>query len=340
MRQHPRQSVAFGRFACYALALILALAPGAKVQAGEFVVRSRTINDIKAMFGQVAPRDIVPARTQIGGTVISRSVDEGAQVKAGDVIAVVADPKLALQAQALDEQLRGLGSQLGNANVALERAKALLPRGFTTQSAYDQIKTNADVLQHQIDSMRSQRAVIAQQTKEGQVLAPKDGRVLTMSAIPGSVVMAGEAIARIAAGAAYLRLSLPERHAALLAVGAPVAMAPRGLDGIAVADKLRKGRIVKIYPEIDNGRVTVDAEVDDLDGYFIGERVQIFAPIGERRALLIPRDAIITRSGVDYVRILRPEGALDVAIVAADAHEEGMAEALTGLNAGDKVATP
>ena len=322
------------------LALVLSLAIGAKAEAGEFVVESRVTPDIKAMFGQVEPRDIVPARTQIGGTVISRSVDEGAQVKAGDVIAVVADPKLALQAQALDEQLRGLGSQLDNANVALDRAKALLPRGITTQSAYDQVKTNVDVLQHQIDSMRSQRAVIAQQTREGQVLAPKDGRVLTMSAIPGSVVMPGEAIARIAAGTAYLRLSLPERHAALLAVGAPVTVAPRGLDRIVANDGSRKGRIVKIYPEIDNGRVTVDAVVDDLDGYFIGERVQIFAPVGERQALLIPRSAIATRSGVDYVRVLRPEGALDVAVVVADAHEGGMVEALAGLNAGDKVATP
>ncbi len=108
-----------------ALALALFLIPAANAQAGEFVVKSRTTPDMKAMFGQVQSRDLVPARTRIGGTIVSRSVDEGAQVKAGDVIAVVADQKLALQAQSLDGQLSALTSQLENANVAFKRAADL-----------------------------------------------------------------------------------------------------------------------------------------------------------------------------------------------------------------------
>ncbi len=212
------------------LALALFLNALANAQAGQFVVELRTTPDMKAMFGQVQSRDLVPARTRIGGTIVSRSVDEGAQVKAGDVLAVVADQKLALQAQSLDGQLDALASQLDNANVAFKREADLLPRGFATKAAYDQAKTNVDVLTHQIEAMRSQRAVVAQQMTEGAVLAPKAGQVLTMSAIPGSVVLPGEPIARIAAGALYLRLSLPERHAALLKLDAPVLLAPRVAD--------------------------------------------------------------------------------------------------------------
>ncbi|WP_294538235.1 HlyD family efflux transporter periplasmic adaptor subunit, partial [uncultured Rhodoblastus sp.] len=185
----------------------------------------------------------------------------------------------------------------------------------------------------------SQRAVIAQQSEEGKILAPKAGRVLTVAIVPGSVVMPGEAVARIASGATYLRLSLPERHAALLRLDAPVSVAPRG-NGASGGGSERQGRIAKIYPEIDNGRVIADAEVEGLADFFVGERVQVFAPVGERQALLIPRAAVSTRSGVDYVRVLRPEGALDVAVVVADAHQADMVEALTGLKAGDKVATP
>jgi RND family efflux transporter MFP subunit len=322
------------------VALVVAAAIAVSAQAGEFIVRSQTTPDIKAMFGQVESRDIVAARARIGGTVISRSIDEGAQVKAGDVIAVVVDQKLALQAQALDGQLRGLDSQLANAKTAFERAASLLPRGYTTQAAYDQAKTNFDVIQHQVEAMRSQRAVIAQQSVEGQILVPKAGTVLTVAIVPGSVVTPGDTIARIAAGAYFLRLSLPERHAALLAVNAPISVSARG--GLGAVDGAPKstGRIVRIYPEIDNGRVIVDAEVEGLGSFFVGERVQIHAPVGERQALLIPKSAIVTRAGVDYVHLLRPEGALDIAVVVADAHDEGMVEALTGLNAGDKVATP
>ncbi len=325
-----------------------AIAAGAALsgaaRAGEFVVEKRAITDMKAMFGQVESRDIVPARTRIGGVLASRTVDEGTQVKAGDVIATVADEKLALQAQSLDGQIKALQSQLDNAKVALKRAEDLLPRGFITKAAFDQAKTNVDVLQHQVDSMRSQRDVVQQQMSEGDVLAPKDGRVLTISVVTGSVVMPGEAIARIAAGPLFLRLSLPERHAALLKLGSQVALTPRGKDAssdvVTSLGAMRKGKIVKIYPEIENGRVLADAEVSKLDDYFVGERVQVYAPVGEREAILVPRSAVTTRSGVDYVRVLRREGPLDVAVVFAEASEPGMVEILTGLAPGDKVQVP
>lgn len=305
--------------------------PGAR--AAEFPVEARRVPDMKAMFGQVQSRDITPARARIGGVLVERRVDEGARVKAGDVIAVVSDEKLALQAQALDGQLDALRSQLDNAQDALRRASDLLPRGFVTRAAYDQARTNVDVLAHQIEAMRSQRAVVAQQMTEGEVLAPRDGVVLTASAIPGAVVLPGEAIARIAAGALYLRLGLPERHAALLKLGAEVLLP--GESG-----EMRRGKIVKIYPEIENGRVLADAEVEHLDGALVGQRVKVLANVGDREALLVPRAAILTRSGVDYAQMQGPNGPLDVAVVFTPSADPQSVEILSGLRAGDKVLTP
>jgi len=315
-----------------ALPLLLATLPA---WAGDFTVSQQTVPNMKAIFGQAESRNIDPARTRIGGTIVQRNVDEGAQVKAGDVIAVVADQKLALQAQSLDGQISALVSQMENAEVALKRAQDLLKSGFTTRAAFDQAKTNVDVLSHQLDSMKAQRAVVAQQTREGEVLAPKDGRVLTISVVPGAVVQPGEPIARVASGALYLRLSLPERHAPLLQLGAPVKVAPRVAGGPS-----REGKIVRIYPELDNGRVIADAEVENIDNYFVGERVRVFAPVGERKALIIPRAAVTTRSGVDYVKLARAEGPLDVAVVFTDADKPQDVEILSGLKTGDRIVTP
>ena len=131
------------------------------------------------------------------------------------------------------------------------------------------------------------------------MLAPRDGRVLTLSAIPGAEVMPGEPIARIAAGALFLRLSLPERHAALLQLGAPVLLAPRGQDG----GRPRQAGCVRATSSRSIPRSTTaawtsaDAEVDDLGDHFVGERVKILAPVGEREVILIPRAAVTTRSG-------------------------------------------
>ena len=74
-----------------------------------------------------------------------------------------------------------------------------------TQSRLDQLRTAVNVFINQLEASRADRAVIVQQTTEGQVLAPKDGRVLTTPAVPGSVIMPGETIARIAGRAAIPR---------------------------------------------------------------------------------------------------------------------------------------
>jgi RND family efflux transporter MFP subunit len=319
------------RYAALCVALLL-ISPAS---AGEFVVSEEKVPNMKAIFGQAESRDVVPARTRIGGTIVKRNVDEGAQVKAGDVIAVVADQKLALQAQSLDGQISALQSQVENAQAALKRAQDLIKSGFTTRAAFDQAKTNADVLAHQLDSMKAQRAVIAQQTHEGEVLAPKDGRLLTISVVPGAVVQPGEPIARVAGGALYLRLALPERHAPVLRLGAPVTVAPRVEGGPA-----RTGKIVRIYPELDNGRVIADAEVDRIDNYFVGERVRVYAPVGERVAMMVPRAAVTTRAGVDYVKLARAEGPLDVAVVFTEAADTDKVEILSGLRDGDRIVTP
>jgi RND family efflux transporter MFP subunit len=297
------------------------------------------VPDLKAVFGQVQSRDTVPARARIGGTLISRGVEEGSAVKAGDVIAIVGDDKLALQLQATDARIKALQAQLDNAKGDLDRSQALASRGAETQSRLDQLRTAVNVYTNQIEAARADRAVIVQQTTEGQVLAPKDGRVLTTPAVPGSVIMPGETIARIAAGGYYLRLALPERHAAHVKAGDPVSIGTRGQGADAQTGPRRAGRIVKVYPELDGGRVIADAEVEGLGDYFVGERVPVWITVAERQALLVPAAAVVNRNGVDYARVAGEAGPLDVPVIVS-APQDGRVEVLSGLRAGDRVVTP
>ncbi len=326
------------------LALAATLLPQA-AGAGEFVVQPITVTDTKAVFGQVESREVVPARVRIGGTLLTRRVEEGSAVTAGEVIAVVGDDKLALQLQAVDARLKGLDSQLDTARTDLERAQSLLQRGAVSQSRLDQLRTIVDVLVNQIEAAKAERAVIVQQTAEGQVLAPKAGRVLTVPAAPGAVVMPGETVARIAAGGTFLRLSLPERHAARVKVGDPVFVGGRGL-APAAADAgtgRREGRIVKVYPELEGGRVIADAEIDGLSDFFVGERVPVWIAVGQRQALFVPPAAVRTRNGIDFVAVATPAGPAEVAVVLGARRDTAggpAVEVLSGLKAGDRVVTP
>lgn len=327
------------RIALAPAALLLALFQASHAGAAEVPVQASTVPDLKAVFGQVQSRDTVPARARIGGTLLSRSVEEGSAVKAGDIIAVVGDEKLALQLQATDARIKALQAQLANSQADLDRSQALISRGAETQSRLDQLRTAVNVFTNQLEAARAERAVIVQQTSEGQVLAPKDGRVLTTPAVTGSVVMPGETVARIASGGYFLRLALPERHAGHVRAGDPVSIGSRGQGSAADSGPRREGRIAKVYPELEGGRVIADAEVDGLGDFFVGERVPVWITVAERQALIVPQATVSTRNGVDYVRVAGEGGPLDVPVIVGPAHD-GRVEVLSGLRPGDRVVTP
>lgn len=314
-------------------------------EAAEFVVRLQTIEETKAVFGQVESRDVVPARARIGGIVRQISVDEGTQVEEGEEIALVVDDKIALQLDAAEAQIRALQSQLGNAQTELDRVQQLLKRGVVAQQRADQVQTQVAVLTNQVTAAEADRAVIEQSSREGKVLAPASGRVLTIPVTRGSVILAGEPVARIAGGGYFLRLSLPERHAAEIVEGDSVKVGERLVSPIGDGGPpvLREGRLVKVYPEITEGRVEADVEVEGLGDYFVGERTLVWIPVGRRRAVTIPVEAVSARHGIDYVRVITEAGPQDVAVILGEevvADGAARVEVLSGLREGDRLLLP
>lgn len=310
--------------------------------AGEITITLRPMPDYKSVFGQVESRDVVPARARIGGTIVSLDVDEGSAVQAGEVVATVVDDKLALQLDALDARIAAVGAELGNALTELERGKKLLAQGVVPKSRVDALQTQADVLSRQSDAAKAERSVLVQQATEGKVIAPAPGRVLSVPVTKGSVIMPGETVARIAGGGYFLRLSLPERHAAMIKEGDAVRVGARGM-GDQSANSGREGKLVKVYPELEGGRVIADVEVDGLGDFFVGERTLVWIPVQTRDVITVPAAAVTTHHGVDYVTLKGAEGPLDVAVIVGAIMPENdgpQVEILSGLSAGDTVITP
>ena len=274
------------------LALSALLAFPAAAAAAEFVVTPSVINETKAVFGQVESRDAVPARARIGGTVQSIKVDEGSEVTEGDVIATIVDEKIALQRQAADAKIQALASQLKNAQTDLDRSEQLLQKGSTTQSRVDQARTQVEVLTNQMAAAEAERAVIAAQSSEGVVLAPG---FRPHPARPGDPGLGGTARRgdRTWSPAAATSFASPF----------PSAMRPRSSEGasVLVGDRpgasapptamskaTGTGKLVKVYPQIQDGRVLADVEVDGLGDYFVGERTLVWIPVGKRSVVSVP----------------------------------------------------
>ena len=315
------------------LILVLTLWTAALPVSAEVVVlHPVTVTDWKAVFGRVEARDSLPARARLGGTLTELTVKEGDEVAAGDVLGRIVDDKLTFQLSAYDAQIAGLEAQRTNAQTELQRGEDLLARGVTTAQQLDALRTQVSVLVGQIAAVQAERRVVEQQATEGTVLAPVAGRVIAVPVARGAVVMAGETVATIAGGGIYLRLAVPERHAAALEEGDEIR--------IEEAGTTRSGRVERVYPLIENGRVLADVAVPGLSDRFIDARVLVRLPVAERAALMLPAAAVLTRSGVDFVAVEGEGGAtLRAVVVSAPQEVEGVAmvEVLSGLAAGDRV---
>lgn len=300
--------------------------------AAEMTLTPVEVVELKSLYGRVESRFVAPGRSRIGGTLTELTVSEGSMVTAGQVIGRVVDPKLESQLLAADAQISAAKSQLANAESELARYEELMARGATTVQKVDQVRTTVEVARDGVTQVEAAQAVAARQISEGEVLAPADGRVLTVPARVGAVMMAGETVATIAGGGVFLRLALPERHAEGLVIGALVAMEGGGA-----------GKIEKVYPQIEEGRVIVDVAVDGLSDAFIDKRVLVQVPIGSRQVLAVPAGAIETRAGLDLVQIKGAEGPVEVVVVpggVVETAEGPRVEILTGLRAGDTVIVP
>ncbi|WP_417258005.1 efflux RND transporter periplasmic adaptor subunit [Celeribacter sp.] len=292
------------------------------------VIAPSTVTEWKAVYGRIEARDLVPARARIGGTLVDLAVSEGDLVEAGQVLAQVYDQKLDFQLSAIDAQISALQTQLDNAQAELTRGENLLERGVTTAQRLDALRTQVGVLEGQIAATGAQRSVIEQQAAEGAVLAPATGRVLDVPVTKGAVVMPGEAVASIGGGGFYLRLAIPERHASALVEGASIV--------IDSADQPASGTLARIYPQIENGRVIADVEVDGLSSAFVDARVLVRIPVGNRTAITVPASSLITRSGMDFVPVRDGDDVVLRAVIPGEVHGD-MVEIVTGLNAGDVI---
>ncbi len=322
------------------LAATLALAlPAAGL--APITVDQQLVNDRKAVFGTVQTRDIVDARSRLGGTVSNLTVDEGTAVEADQQIALVTDPKLEVQLDAANARIEALKARLELAATTLDRVQQLFSRGNAPRARLDEAETALEVVKRELKAAVAEREVILERESEGTVFAPARGRVTAVTVTDGSVVLPGDTIATIAVKGSVVRVQLPERHARFIHPGDPVLVGALGL-GVAGSgsgsgsETLRTGRVTKVYPELDRGRVIADVEVEGLGEYFVGERVRVYVSTGQRPAIFVPAGYVYERFGVSFVRVQNT----GETVVQLGERRDGEVEILGGLEPGDVILPP
>ena len=304
--------------------------------AGRLQVQMQTIADFKPAPATLTTRDMADARARIGGVLARLLVRPGDQVRQGQLIAMVRDDRIGLQTGAYDAQVSAAAAQAAAAQSELVRTRDLYAHGVYAQARMDQVEAQARAANGALASARAQRAASAEQGAQGAIYAPASGRVLVADAPAGSVVMPGESVARITAGPVVVRIDLPEAEAGALRLGDSVRLATDGPGGAA-----SQGTIIQIYPAVTDGEIVADVTAADLPRDLIGRSIRAEIKVGERQALVIPRRYIVTRFGVDYVRMVTRDGTVsETPVQTTDGPTADQVEVLSGVRAGDVLTPP
>lgn len=332
------------------------------------------ISDTKSIGALYTSDDMAQARARIGGTLVRLNVTEGSFVGQGQVIGIIDEARFgaeiaAGQANAMAAQsaasaatasARQAPAQLAAAQAMAQKAqsdynrtKILFDQGVYAQAKLDQMRAamlaanaqvgvanagivaanaNADASRAQAQSASANADIARAVRAQGQIIAPRAGRVVMVPATQGSVLMPGEIIASIAVGEPVLRLFVPEADAKYIAIGQ--SLETQG----TINSDISNAKISKIYPMVENGQVKLDL-IPSSATRFIGERVEVKVPIGNRDAILIPANYIITRQGVDFVRLLSGNTPLEVPVQRGSV-QGAKIEIISGLNIGDKIIAP
>jgi len=194
--------------------------------------------------------------------------------------------------------------------------------------------TQIESMEVSVASLTKNLEIIKKRLDNLNIKASVDGELATLNPEIGEVIQYGTRIGTINILDSYkLRVEIDEHY---------IARVSRGLTGECdFAGTPYPGKIIKIYPEVQNGRFYVDMEfTGDIPPQIkIGQTSRIKLELGEsKEALLIPRGGFYQSTGGQWVFVIDESGEFaykrDISI---GRQNPRYYEVLAGLEVGEKV---
>lgn len=210
--------------------------------------------------GEVKPRHESELGFRIGGKLVARLVDVGAQVKKGTPLARLDPSDVALQAQASKAAVAAAQTEFEFAKAEFDRYDNLYRLKFVSASALDQKRNVMNANAAKLEQARAQLSVASNQAAYATLVADQDGVVTAVSAEVGQVVTAGQPVVRVAREEEReVAIAVPENRLDEL----------KGAGRLAVVlwanqDKLYPAKVREIAPAVDAATRTFAVRVSIL----------------------------------------------------------------------------
>jgi RND family efflux transporter MFP subunit len=311
--------------------------------------------------GYVTARRQATVSAKITGKVTEVLIEEGVQVKEGDVLARLDDTEaraqLALaraQLTATRAQLAEIRTQLAQAERDYARQQGLAERQFISPQALEAARTQRDILRARLASTEEQVRVAQEsvgvaevQLDNTVVRAPFDGVVVAKAAQPGEI------ISPISAGGGFTRTgigTIVDMDSLEIQVDVNEAFINRVTPGQPVEAMLNAypdwhipGEVIAIIPTADRNKATVKVRIA-----IKVKDARIVPDMGVRVAFLDPQPTLLTTGVLVPAEAVRADGTAGVVFVYAQGKVErrsvtlgetigGQRQVLSGLRDGERV---
>ena len=301
----------------------------AEQQAAPVVAEDPTVSVVE-VFTREVPQEAVYTSTvqayaknniapQMAGRITKINVEIGDFVQAGQVLAEID------KAQLLQAQL-----QLQNQEVELQRLKSLYEEGGLSQSDYDAIQMQYNVLKTQVENLIENTTL---RSPINGVVTARNYDVGDMYAMSMPIFTVEQIVP------VKLLVGISESDYSKVKKGDSVSITADAIPG-----KTFYGRINRIYPTVDPATRTFTVEVKVDNSYKTlrpGMFVRATVNFGKNNNVVIPDVAVVKQqgSGERFVYILNEDGTVTYQKVVLGRRMGAEYEVLEGVSDGAKVVT-
>ncbi|SDF70353.1 MexC family multidrug efflux RND transporter periplasmic adaptor subunit [Phytopseudomonas seleniipraecipitans] len=315
-------------------------------------VKTEPFTVVAELPGRIEPVRVAEVRARVAGIVLKRTFEEGADVKAGDLLFQIDPAPFKAALSRAEGELARAEAQLFQAQATVKRYEPLVKINAVSQQDFDVAR--AAMQSAQADKRSAQANVETAKLDVGyaQVRAPIAGRIGRAQVTEGALVGQGETtlLARIQQlDPVYADFSQPAADA--LRLRAAIADGKVSGDGdktlslrVDGTDIESKGTLLFTDISVDRstGQIALRGRFDNPNGVLLpGMYVRVRTPQGlDQDAILVPQRAVQrSADGKASVMVLGAENTVEPRPVTTGAMQGARWQITEGLKAGDQVIT-
>ena len=288
-----------------------------------FLIQPSMLSDLYNSTGTLLPDEVVELSFETSGKIVRINFQEGTRVKKGDLLAKINDRPLQAQLQKLEAQKKLVEEKEF-------RQRSLLDKDAISQESYDQIVTELQTIQADIN-------LIIARISETELRAPFDGILGLRNISEGGYTNPNVKIARLVKiSPIKVEFSIPEKYANQVNIGYPVTFT---VDG---SNENYEAKVYAIDPQIEETTrsILIRAYYPNKNEELKTGRYTRVTLLLSRidNAIAIPSEALIPEMEGETVFVYRNGRAQSVK-VNTGLRTESLIQIVDGLKFGDTLLT-